>query len=163
MYLKGGANMQKDTYHNEYEDSIESLYDELRLIKPYNVYDFINCFCSFLNDSLGTPEERIKSILYKNTIHRFIKVKISRNLFSIGVLPLHVIDNKKIMFSLMAGDISFMHIGFFETINHEYILDDNYILDICEINLESLNHLAKSKNISIIDVKDRENIFNHFI
>ena len=155
--------MSKREYINAYDNSIESLYDELELAKPYNIYDFVNCFCLFLDSSLGEQNERIVSLLYKDTIHRFIKIKISKTLFSIGVLPLHVINDKKIMFSLMAGDISFMHIGFFEKINKEYILDDNYLLDICESNIESLNHLMKFKGISAIDVKDREDIFNQFI
>lgn len=155
--------MSEQEYINAYDNSIESLYDELELAKPYNIYDFVNCFCLFLDNSLGEQNERTVSLLYKDTIHRFIKIKISKTLFSIGVLPLHVINDKKIMFSLMAGDISFMHIGFFEKINKEYILDDNYLLDICKSNIESLNHLMKSNGISAIDVKDREDIFNQFI
>ena len=155
--------MSEQKYINAYDNSIESLYDELELAKPYNIYDFVNCFCLFLDNSLGEQNERTVSLLYKDTIHRFIKIKISKTLFSIGVLPLHVINDKKIMFSLMAGDISFMHIGFFEKINKEYILDDNYLLDICKSNIESLNHLMKSNGISAIDVKDREDIFNQFI
>jgi len=155
--------VSEQEYINAYDNSIESLYDELELAKPYNIYDFVNCFCLFLDNSLGEQNERTVSLLYKDTIHRFIKIKISKTLFSIGVLPLHVINDKKIMFSLMAGDISFMHIGFFEKINKEYILDDNYLLDICKSNIESLNHLMKSNGISAIDVKDREDIFNQFI
>ena len=139
----------------------DSICEELELIKPYNIYDFINCFRAFLSDSLGSQAERISSIFYKDTIHRFVKFRISNDLFSIYVSPITVIDNRKIMFSLMAGDTSLMHIGFFDKKNNEYLLDDNYILDVCETNLETLNHLLK--NISAVDIKDRENLFNQFI
>jgi len=143
------------------ENLNNSICDELKLVKPYNVYDFINCFDSFLNDSLGVPPEHISSIFYKDTLHRFVKFRLFNNLFSINVSSIPIMDNRKIIFSLMAGDISLLHIGFFDNDKKEYILDDNYILDTCETNLETLNYIMK--NTSVVDIKDRENLFNQFI